>query len=141
MLAGILDLLDLAHINRSLEGPSQTGYVSHRFPAGVKELMDGAIRDVKNCPLAKIVPAIVESQKAFTLFNIDGFLSVDMLSGMPARRDLSLHHQAASGGKSGFRGDHQSGSVILTRASPLQIFGPRHSWAVRNNLLNALGFL
>ena len=82
MLACIFDLLDGSHINRSFEWPSQTGYVDHGFPAGVEELMDGAIGDMKDCPFAKIVCAIVESQETFTLFNIDSFLSVYVLSGI-----------------------------------------------------------
>src|SRR5918996_1132581 len=127
VFATLFELLHLPHVDVGFEVPSQTRNIGNTEITRVEELVRGAIGNMKDRARKKVVTGVIENHESFATLNVNGFLTVKMLASVPADRDFGFHETAATRGEAELRRDHQGGLVILDRAHPSEIFGPRYS--------------
>src|SRR5262245_25276921 len=83
--------------------------------------MFGTIRDMQDGSREEVIALVIENHETLAALDINRFLAMQMLAGVPANRDLCPHEAAAAGRKSEFGGNHQSCFVILPRSHPREI--------------------
>ena len=96
---------------------------------------------MKDGPGEEIVPLLVENHETLAALDVNRFLAMQMLAGVPADRDFRPHEAAPTRRKPQLGGDHQSRLMVLTRPYPLEIFGPHYPRCVVDYLFIILGSL
>src|SRR5262249_41335813 len=106
---------------------------------GIKQLMFGSIRDMEDGSGKEVITLIIENHETLAAFDVNRFLTVQVLAGVPADRDLRPHEAAAAGREPEFGGNHQSCLVILTGSNPFEIFAPHYARRLIDYLFIAFG--
>src|SRR5262245_16589434 len=101
--------------------------------------MFGSIRDMEDGSGEEVIAFVIENHETFAALDINRFLAMQMLAGVPANRNLGPHEAAAAGGEPEFGGNHQSCLVILTCSDPFEIFAPHHARRLIDYLFIAFG--
>jgi hypothetical protein len=96
---------------------------------------------VKDGPGKEVVPLLVENHESLAALDVNRFLAMQMLAGVPADRDFRPHEAAPTRRKPKLRGDHQRRVMVLTRPYPLEIFGSHYPRRVVDYLFIIFGSL
>src|SRR3989454_11374146 len=138
IFSSVLYLLHMTHAHGRFQRPSQPGNVDGRLLAGIEQLMGRAVRNMKDSSATEIITLAVQHQEPLASLNVDRLFAMEVLTGMPAWRDLRLHEKTAACRESRLRRNHQRCLVVLARAHPAQFFPPDHPRCVRHDPLNTL---
>ena len=125
VLAADFQLFYLAHVNRGFQMPGQSGNVTHRSIAGIKQLVRRSVGHMNDRARMKIITLVVENDTTVAALDIDRLFPVEMLARVPTHRDLSPHHTATTGGKTQLGRNHQCRLKVLRRAHPFKILRAR----------------